>query len=317
MTARRLLIHSVFLFLLPLIVAWFGVSVAGAIVLIIFALAWRWIITLSGILTPEKCPDIELETIAASHFVEKVRWCMDRLGIDYTERQMVGVLGVFFAGRSVPRLKIRTGIVRSNIGNSPEILRYLWGAYAATLGDRAKFLEPTQERLALEQRLDRYGVNLQIWVYHHILDDRELTLHVWGCNSPILPVWQRYTVIAIYPVLRFLMRKAFRITQVHYRKSVEHIETTLSEIDVLLADGRVSILGEKSVNYVDITFASLSAVWLQPPEFGCDQAEQVRVDLQRAPAAMKADLERWTNSYPDATDYIRRLYAQERQTNQL
>ena len=116
---------------------------AGAIALVVFALAWRWIITLSGILAPEKTPDIELETIAASHFVEKVRWCMDRLGIEYTERQWVGVLGVFSMGRSVPELKIRTGLVRSSIGNSPEILRYLWGAYAADLGDKAKFLEPT------------------------------------------------------------------------------------------------------------------------------------------------------------------------------
>ena len=312
MTGKRLLIHSIFLLLLPLVVAWFGVSVAGAFLLLIFALAWRWIITLSGILAPEKVPEIELETIAASHFVEKVRWCMDRLGIDYAERQVVGVLGVFFTGRSVPKLKFRTGMVRSTIGNSPEILRYLWGAYAATLGDRARFLEPTQARLALEEKLDRYGVDLQVWVYYHILDDRKLTLHAWGCNSPVIPSWQRYVVIAIYPVLRFLMRKAFRINDAHYAKSVEHIETILAEIDSLLGDGRASILGGKSIDYVDITFASLSALWLQPPEFGCGKADQVRVDQQRAPAAMQADIERWINRFQNATGFINRLYEQER-----
>ena len=78
MTGKRLFIHSVFLFLLPILVAWYGISVTGAIVLVMFALAWRWLITLSGIIAPEKIPDLELETIAASHFVEKVRWCMDR-----------------------------------------------------------------------------------------------------------------------------------------------------------------------------------------------------------------------------------------------
>jgi len=313
-TGKRLFVHAVFLFLLPLVVAWFGISLPGAIALVIFALAWRWLITLSGILAPETSPEIELETIAASHFVEKVRWCMDRLGIEYTERQWVGVLGVFSMGRSVPELKIRTGLVRSHIGNSPEILRYLWGAYAATLGDGAKFLEPTPARLALEQRLDRYGRDLQVWVYYHILDDRELTLHAWGCNSPMIPAWQRYLVIALYPVLRFLLRRAFRISHDHYVKAVQHIETVLAEADQSLADGRVSILGDESINYVDITFASFSALWLQPPEFGLEKADAVRIGRQRAPAAMQADIQRWIESYPNATGFITRLYQSERRT---
>ena len=113
MTGKRLFIYAVFLLLLPLIVARFGISVPGAVALVVFALACRWIITLSGILAPEKTPELELETIAASHFVEKVRWCMDRLGVEYEENQWVGVLGVFTMGRSVPELKIRTGLVRS------------------------------------------------------------------------------------------------------------------------------------------------------------------------------------------------------------
>ena len=312
MTGKRLLVHSVFLFILPVIVAWLGISVAGAVALVIFALAWRWMITLSGILAPAKSPEIELETIAASHFVEKVRWCMDRLGIEYTERQWVGVLGVFSMGRSVPQLKIRTGVVRSTIGNSPEILRYLWGAYTASLGEQARFLEPTQERLALEAKLDRYGVDLQVWVYYHILDDRKLTQHAWGCNSPAIPAWQRYTVIAIFPVLRAFLRKAFRITDAHYAKSVEHIESILAEVDSLLADGRASILGDNAINFVDITFASLSALWLQPPEFGRDMADRVRVDRECAPPAMQADIERWIEKYPIATGFIGRLYQQER-----
>ena len=314
MTGKRLFIYSVFLLLLPLIVAQFGISVPGAIALVVFALACRWIITLSGILAPEKTPELELETIAASHFVEKVRWCMDRLGVEYKENQWVGVLGVFTMGRSVPELKIRTGLVRSSIGNSPEILRYLWGAYASGLGDKARFLEPTPERLELEQRLDRYGRDLQVWVYYHILDNRELTLHAWGCNSPAIPIWQRYLVMFMYPVLRFLLRKAFRITDSQYAKSVQHIESILAEIESSLADGRVSILGDESINYVDITFASFSALWLLPPEFGREKADGVRVERERAPAAMKTEIERWIESYPLAAGFVTRLYQSERKT---
>jgi glutathione S-transferase len=269
-------------------------------------------ITLSGIVAPEKVPQLELETISASHFVEKVRWCMDRLGIEYQERQMVGVMGVFFTGRSVPLLKIRTGIVRSSIGNSPEILRYLWGQYSATLGDEADFLRPTTERLEMEKRLERYGVNLQVWVYYHILDDKKLTQHVWGCNSQEIPAWQRYVVRAIYPVLCFLMRKAFRIDLNNYHKSVRHIEALLEEIDNSLADGRDSILKDEAINFVDITFASLSSIWVWPERFANGKSEHVRISIDDAPDAMQADINRWIQDYPRAYALIEGLYQRER-----
>jgi hypothetical protein len=42
-----------------------------------------------------------LETISLSHFVEKVRWSMDLLGVDYVEQQDVAVMGILFFARSV------------------------------------------------------------------------------------------------------------------------------------------------------------------------------------------------------------------------
>ncbi len=101
----------------------------------------------------------------------------------------------------------------------------------------------------MEKKLDRYGRDLQVWVYYHILDDRELTLHAWGCNSPIIPAWQRYLVSFFYPVLCILLRKAFRISDTGYAKSVQHIEGLLAETEQSLADGRISILGDESINY--------------------------------------------------------------------
>ncbi len=172
MARTRLLIHSVFLFLLPLVVAWSGLSVATTALLVVLMLLWRWLVVISGFVIPDKTPQVVLETIAVSHFVEKVRWCMDRLGIDYEERQSGGTLGAFFTGRSVPQLRVRTGMVQSVIGNSPEILRFLWGNYSAAHGERAEFLAPTLERIEFEKRLDRYARFQQVWVYYHILDDR-------------------------------------------------------------------------------------------------------------------------------------------------
>jgi glutathione S-transferase len=311
-TGKRLIIHSLFVILLPVIVAWFGISVAGAIALVLLGLMWRWMITLSGILAPASVPELELETIAASHFVEKVRWCMDRLGLEYKERQVVGVLGVVFTGRTVPKLKIRTGIVRSTIGNSPEILRYLWAASVVEHGDKADFLRPTADRLALEERLDRYGVDLQVWVYYHILDDRKLTQHAWGCYSPSIPLWQRYVVIAIYPLLKMFMIRAFRISDRHYAKAVEKIESLLADIDEDLADERESILADETLNFTDITFASLSALWAQPERFANGVSDAVKIELERVSPAMRADIERWVDRFPNATAHIHRLYETER-----
>ena len=61
MARRRRLIHASFLFLLPLIVAAFGLGAFTAALLVIVMLLWRWLIVLSGIVAPEKTADIELE----------------------------------------------------------------------------------------------------------------------------------------------------------------------------------------------------------------------------------------------------------------
>jgi hypothetical protein len=310
MTGQRVLIHSLFLLLLPIIVAWCGLSTFSAILLVIITLLWRWAISLSGILFPAKVPELELETISASHFVEKVRWCMDRLGIEYKETPMAGVLGVFFTGRTVPRLKIRTGATRSQIGDSPDILRYLWGRYATS--EQADFLRPTPERLALEQRLDRYGVDLQVWVYYHVLSQRELCLHAWGVNNHALPWWQRRALRIFFPLMSLMIRNAFQITDRHYAKAVEHIDKLLADCEQKLADGRVSLLGEDTPNYTDFTFAAISALWLQPKDFAAGKAEAVRIREADFTAAMAADRQRWMNNYPTALTFIETLYSEHR-----
>lgn len=315
MTGSRRLIHSAFLLLLPIIVAGFGLTLPAAVALVLLALVWRWAVVLSGIIAPEKTPALILETISASHFVEKVRWSMDRLGVDYTERQSAGTLGAFFTGRSVPQLKVRTGIVQSMVGNSPEILRYLWGAYAAILPDAARFLEPTEERLKLEGRIDSYGRDLQVWVYYHALHDRKLTLRAWGANSELVPWWQRQAVVALFPVLAFLIRRAFSISADHYARASRSIEAFLSEVDTCLADGRGSILGGDTSNYTDIAFAAISGLWLQPEGYGGGMADAARIEHDRVPGEMRAEIQRWIEDHAAAVAFIERMYATERKAD--
>jgi len=315
MAGKRLLIHSLFLLVLPILVALFGVSTAGAVALVLVALAWRLAITLSVLLFPAHVPKLELETIAASHFAEKVRWPMDRLGIEYVERQTAGVIGVLFLGRTVPQLKIRTGRVRSIVGASPDILRYLWGTYAATLGEKAAFLAPTKARLALERRLDAYGYDLQVWVYHHILADRALSLHVWGRSSPLIPRWQRYLLSVMFPVLRVFLREAFALSEQNYAAAVARIEALLEEIEGWLSDGRNSILSGDTIDYVDMALASMTALWVQPEGFGAGKADAVQIGRDRLPAAMRVEIERWIEHYPHTVAFVEKLYREQRRSH--
>ena len=314
MIERRLLIHAVFLTLAPIIVAWFGLSVPAAVLLVLLLLLWRWAVVLSGFTIPAKTPQLVLATISASHFVEKVRWCMDRLGVDYVEQTSGGTLGAFFRGRTVPQLKARTGSVQSSIGNSAEILRYLWGRYAVDDPAAALFLEPTQARVELEKRLDRHGVNLQVWVYYHLLNDRELTLHAWGVNNSATPFWQRPLLRLLFPVLRTLIRKSFRITDANYQRSVKHIAELLGDINGWLEDGRGSLLGGDTLNYTDFAFAAMAGLWVMPPEYGGGKADAVRIERDRAAAGMRADIEAWESNYPLAAAFTERLYKEERGT---
>ncbi len=311
MTRRRLFVHSVFLLLLPVVVAAFGITVPGSIALVVLMLVWRWAISISGLVVPERTPALVLDTIGVSHFAEKVRWCMDRLDLDYTESKAVGTVLVWLTGRTVPRLRFRTGAVESSIGNSTEILRYLWGRYGID-NEQAVFLEPTPERLALEKDLDRYGRSQQVWIYYHLPSNRELMLKAWGADDPAAPRWQRLFAKACYPLLTFLIRRSFRVNQAHYEKSVQRIEALLEGIDMRLADGRRSILGGDAINYTDIAFAAMSGAWLQPEGYGGGKADSERIDRASTPDGMRRDIERWIEDYPKAVAFIQNLYANER-----
>ena len=312
MAGNRLVVHYIFLLALPILVAYFGVTTAGAIALVLATLAWRLAITLSVLAFPPRVPKLELETIAISHFVEKVRWSMDRLGVEYVERQVAGILGVLFLGRTVPRLKIRTGRVRSVVGDSPAILRYLWGTCSSELGDKAAFLAPTEDRLKLEKSIDDYGFNLQVWVYYHILPHRALCLQVWGANCSRTPIWQRALLQVLCPMLSLFLRRVFEISNKHYAVAVERIETFLQEIENQLGADQSSILSGDAVDYVDISFSAISAVWLLPDGFAAGKADEVRIADDDIPPPMRSDIDRWRSDYPNSAAFVERLYTQER-----
>lgn len=292
---------------LPLIATGFDWSLASTAATVVLLLLAGWLVVLRGMLAKPTGSRYVLETITISHFAEKVRWCMDTLGLEYDERPAIGTLGAYYAGRTVPRLLVRTGAVWSSIGNSREILRFLWGEHGSD--PRAAFLEPTPERADLEKRLDRAGVMLQLWVYHHLLDHPALTLRAWGIDDPAVPAWQKLIARPLLPVQRFLIRRSFKISTSNYERACHYLEELLSEIDTRLADGRRSILGDDTPNYTDICFAAMMGLWLQPQAYGGPNGRNAQIAASQRPLAMQADVSRWQEDYPRATAFVENLYS--------
>ncbi|MEM8816675.1 MAG: hypothetical protein AAGE85_12690 [Pseudomonadota bacterium] len=307
-------LYAAVVLLLPLVVAAFGLSFATTLLLVVALLVLRWLGVLRRLRGRKNDAELTLVTIGASHFAEKARWCLDRLGLTYTERRAAGTLGAFYLGRTVPVLEFRTGLVRSSIGNSPEILRYLWGRYAAERPAAAAFLAPTAERLELETRLDRYGQNLQVWVYYHLLPHKELLLRAWGADDTSVPVWQRLMLRVLRPVQARLIRYAFGTSGSRYEKARQHIDALLKELDERLKDRLESqpnsLLGEEVLNFTDLSFAALSSIWLMPEEFAGGKARAL--ETGELPLEMQRDIEHFKTAYPAATAFAARLYAEER-----
>lgn len=311
MSAVRTL-NSSMLLALPLVVAMAGLGWLATLSLLLLLLLWRWLIILAGISAPARGPELVLDSISASHYVEKVRWCLDRLGVEYQERPAGGTLGAFFLGRTVPRLRCRTGLVESSIGNSAEILRYLWGRYQVQRPETAEFLRADEQCLQLEQQIDRTGRDLQVWVYHHLLPHRSLTLHAWGANNPAVPAWQRLLLRILFPVLRLLIRRAFGISTARYEKAVQHVDQMLHHSEQALADGRSSLLGGETLNYTDISFAAINGLWLMPAGYGGGHGDAVRLKEEQLPSGMVRDIQHWRQDYPLSTTFIEQLYQAER-----
>jgi glutathione S-transferase len=298
------------LYALPVVVAVFGFGVPGAILLTLVVAFAGIVVRSRRILEADGSATVELHTITYSHYVEKVRWCLDRTGVAYTEIPSIGILGLLLTGRTVPLLVLPQ--VRTQVGDSPQILRFLWGRYAAELPpERIRFLEPTPEALALEQRFDiKLGVPVRRWSYWHLLRQPDLTLMFWGADEPDIPLWQRRVLPTLQPLLAALLRRMLGITDASATAGLVSTKEVFAEVDAMLADGRRYLLGGDEPTFVDITFASLAALALFPRGYGGPKATVQEAPIDRLAPAWRAEVEalRATRS----GQFVERMYREER-----
>jgi glutathione S-transferase len=235
----------------------------------------------------------KLITIPISHFCEKARWALRHCGIRFVEHahlQVFHYVAVQLAGGgiSVPCLVTDQG----TLADSTDILRW---------ASKRRELYPDPEAAALEDWFDEeLGPATRRTAYFHYLPHPEMTAKF---NREGVPGYQLALVPFIFPFAARWIRHRTRAHDADVRAAMAATRRIFDDVGARLA-GRRYLVGDV-LTAADITFASLAAPVLSPPEYGVrlPQPEEVPVEM----AALMREL----RAHP-AGQYAMRLYATER-----
>jgi glutathione S-transferase len=200
-----------------------------------------------------------LVTIPISHYCEKARWALDRAGVEYVEKRHLPGLhraAVRHAGGGLtaPLMVLDDGSV---IPESSEIV-----AWAAARGADVRFCA---ESCALAADYDeRLGPATRLWVYHRMFDHPDLVAQPMTDG---VPGWQRTVYRRGYPALAFAIAQVLTINDETAVEAEKAFRAVYEEVDALLSDGRPYLAGD-AFSIADLTFASLSAPLIGPPNYG-------------------------------------------------
>ena len=240
-------------------------------------------------------------TIPLSHYCEKARWALDRVGLAYREEPhapLLNRLAVKRGDRGTVPVLVHAG---ERFTDSTAIL-----VHADTLGDGG-LLYPRDAALRREvdvfvERFDtELGPHARRWAYSHLLTQPKLLREVWARG---VPRREAILVPLIAPLARFLARKAYRVSAESAQRSLERIHTVFRDVDERLADTRQFLVGER-FTAADLTFAALAAPLLFPVE-----CRATHPALEAVPAAMREEVLRLRHTV--AGRFALRLFAQER-----
>jgi glutathione S-transferase len=205
-----------------------------------------------------------------SHYCEKVRWAMDRTGFDYVEECHLPLLHRLktkpLGGSSVPILVTEAGVFK----DSADILKHLDTVAPA---NRKLYPESTvlrREAENLEEKFDRQlGVSIRQWGYFYALQKPGLTQGLW-CEG--VPTWEKLLAPVTFPITRRIVCSSYNVNRDSAVASYRRVQQIFQTVSDRLADGRKYLVGD-AFSAADLTFASLAAPGLVPPEYGGVTAE--------------------------------------------
>lgn len=211
-------------------------------------------------------PDVRLISIPMSHYCEKARWGLERLGIDYFEERHLQVFHYprtywFSGGPNVPVLIDKGKVVQ----DSTTILKYL-DNYA----DDSQRLYPQDSELRnqvneLEDLFDdMLGVESRRWVYSHFRSRPIQALRTAGQGTPLS---EKLLLPVIYPLFTLLINKLINPSERAVAEGLNKVRDIVKATDSLLAEGHTYLLGNR-FTAADLSLACMLAPLVVPGNYG-------------------------------------------------
>ncbi|MEA5596426.1 glutathione S-transferase family protein [Rivularia sp. UHCC 0363] len=231
----------------------------------------------------QKQKPFRLITIPVSHYCEKVRWTLDILKLPYVEEPHMPPFYRFattkVGGESVPVLVTEDQVLT----DSTDILKYL----DSIAPDDAKLYpvdsQQLQEVEKLEELFDKkLAVAVRDWAYFYIVDNSQIIKSKWTHD---VPFFEKLLFPVFYPIMRSGVKNKYHINEESAAQAYAQIESIFAKVNGLLADGRNYLVGDK-ISAADITFASLAAPILQPPQ------HPINSDSEELPAEMLSKMKK-------------------------
>jgi glutathione S-transferase len=245
---------------------------------------------------------MRLVTISTSHFCEKARWALDRLGLSYTEERHLPVFHQYFVRRAGGGLTVPVLVTDEEVvADSTDILQWLDHRAPEPLRLYPADAEALREAEDLEELYDsELGPHTRRWAYFHLIKQRDL--------MPLLldgvGVWEQRLFRGLLPLVQFMLRRVLNLTPQAAERSRERIESVFESVEKRLDDGRRFLMGGR-FQAVDLTFAALAAPVLFPADHGAGMPR-----LDQVPPAMAEQVEAWRRS--PAGLFALRVYREER-----
>jgi glutathione S-transferase len=135
-------------------------------------------------------------------------------------------------------------------------------AWADARGGR---IDVGAEACTLAAMYDRdLGPATRLWVYHEMFDHPELVADAMTAG---VPTWERYAYRFGNRALAFAVSRVLRINDATAVEAERTFRSIFASVDALLADGRPYLAGA-DFSIADLTFASLAAPLIAPPQYG-------------------------------------------------
>ena len=239
-----------------------------------------------------------LITIPFSHFCEKARWALDRVGVAYEERghlPLFHYLDSMRAGRNrtVPVLVDGTTVVK----DSTDIIAW---ADAKRPGSLIP-IGNAQDVLTIEDDLDsHFGPHTRRWGYYYLLPNRAADPHI----KVGVPRWEAAMLTVMRPLAVRFLKRSLKIDAAGVERSHKKIEETFDRVEQIMGDGRRYFAGDR-FTVADLTFASLAAPIVLPPNHPIQT-----FGLELFGDEARDQIKRWRDR--PAGQFALRLYADDR-----